>query len=77
MFLFAQQSKDLYYCIKTAMENAATKSKYNNLSQMDMGGEFPVEDIVTGEGGLLTVCIDGVEVLFADRKVSKMLLLGI
>lgn len=52
------------------MEHAATKSKYNNLPQMDLGGEFPVEDIVTGEGGLLTVCIDGVEVLFADRKVS-------
>ena len=63
------QSKDLYQCIKTAMEHAATKAKYTNLPQMELGGEFPVEDIVTGEGGLLQVCIDGIEVLFADRKV--------
>lgn len=66
------QSKDLYQCIKTAMEHAATKAKYTNLPQMELGGEFPVEDIVTGEGGLLQVCIDGIEVLFADRKVNHL-----
>ena len=53
------------------MEHAATKAKYTNLPQMELGGEFPVEDIVTGEGGLLQVCIDGIEVLFADRKVHR------
>ena len=54
------------------MEHAATKAKYTNLPQMELGGEFPVEDIVTGEGGLLQVCIDGIEVLFADRKVNHL-----
>ena len=54
------------------MEHAATKAKYTNLPQMELGGEFPVEDIVTGEGGLLQVCIDGIEVLFADRKVLHL-----
>ena len=63
------QSKDLYYCIKTAMEHAATKASRANIPEMELGGEFPVEDIVTREGGLLQVCMEGIGVLFADRKV--------
>ena len=64
------QGKDMYMCIKAVMEDARSKTKFNNVPNMELGGEFPVEDIVTGEGGLLTVNTDGVEVLFADRKVS-------
>ena len=33
-------------------------------------GEFPVEDIKSGEGGLLQVCMEGVGLLFATSKVS-------
>lgn len=34
-----------------------------------MGGEFPVQDMKTGEGGLLQVCMEGVGLLFANSKV--------
>jgi len=36
---------------------------------MELGGEFPVADLETGEGGLLQVCMEGVGLLFANSKV--------
>lgn len=38
---------------------------------MELGGEFPVEDLNSGEGGLLQVCMEGVGLLFANSKVRK------
>lgn len=35
----------------------------------ELGGEFPVQDMTTGEGGLLQVCLEGVGLLFANSKV--------
>lgn len=35
-----------------------------------LGGEFPVQDCTTGEGGLLQVCLEGVGLLFATSKVT-------
>ena len=35
----------------------------------DLGGEFPVQDLRTGEGGLLQVCMEGIGLLFANSKV--------
>lgn len=35
----------------------------------ELGGEFPVQDMTTGEGGLLQVCLEGVGLLFATSKV--------
>ena len=35
----------------------------------DLGGEFPVQDLKTGQGGLLRVCIDGIGLLFSNNKV--------
>lgn len=37
---------------------------------VEPGGEFPVEDLSSGEGGLLHVCMEGVGLLFANSKVS-------
>lgn len=37
----------------------------------ELGGEFPVQDMVTGEGGLLQVCLEGVGLLFATSKVIQ------
>lgn len=37
----------------------------------ELGGEFPVSDMATGEGGLLQVCLEGVGLLFANSKVSN------
>ena len=52
------------------MQRAATKANDKEIPEMELGGEFPVEDIVSGEGGLLQVCMEGIGVLFADRKVN-------
>lgn len=38
----------------------------------ELGGEFPVNDMATGEGGLLQVCLEGVGLLFANSKVRNM-----
>ena len=51
------------------MQRAATKTNDTEIPEMELGGEFPVEDLVSGEGGLLQVCMEGIGVLFADRKV--------
>ena len=70
---FSFQCKELYYCIKEAMERAAAKSQElkdgskGNLN-MELGGEFPVEDMQTGQGGLLQVCMEGIGFLFAQTK---------
>lgn len=40
----------------------------------ELGGEFPVQDMKTGEGGLLQVCMEGVGLLFANSKVSLIFL---
>lgn len=37
----------------------------------ELGGEFPVQDMNTGEGGLLQVCMEGVGLLFANSKVDN------
>lgn len=37
----------------------------------ELGGEFPVQDLDTGEGGLLQVCLEGVGLLFVNSKVSS------
>lgn len=62
------QCKDLYYCIKEAMERAAARG-VGALPGVELGGEFPVQDMKTSEGGLLQVCMEGVGLLFATSKV--------
>ena len=64
-----KKCKDLYYCIKEAMEKAAARGAGMGGLNMELGGEFPVEDLNTGEGGLLQVCMEGVGLLFANSKV--------
>lgn len=51
------------------MERAAARGA-GALPGMELGGEFPIQDLRTGEGGLLQVCIEGVGLLFANSKVS-------
>lgn len=38
----------------------------------ELGGEFPVQDMMTGEGGLLQVCLEGVGLLFVNSKVGAL-----
>ncbi|XP_043268147.1 MAP kinase-activating death domain protein isoform X4 [Venturia canescens] len=63
---YTKKCKDLYYCIRDAIEKAAARG-HANLG-VELGDEFPVQDMRTGEGGLLQVCIEGVGLLFANSK---------
>ncbi|RWS05737.1 MAP kinase-activating death domain protein-like protein [Dinothrombium tinctorium] len=67
---YTRKCKELYYCIKEAMERAAARGA-GALPGTELGGEFPVQDMKTGEGGLLQVCIEGVGLLFAHSKVGN------
>ena len=66
---YTSKCRDLYYCIKAAMERAAARGVGGVASGMELGGEFPVQDIQSGEGGLLQVCMEGVGLLFSSSKV--------
>jgi len=61
----------LYQAIKEAMERAAARRSCP-LPGTDLGGEFPVEDMATGQCGLLQVCLEGVGLLFANSKVCPV-----
>ena len=54
------------------MQRAASKINDTEIPEMELGGEYPVEDLISGEGGLLQVCMEGIGVLFADRKVNML-----
>ena len=54
------------------MERAAARGT-GVLAGLELGGEFPVQDMRTGEGGLLQVCMEGVGLLFANSKVNSTL----
>ena len=51
------------------MERAAARGVGGVTPGMELGGEFPVQDIQSGEGGLLQVCMEGVGLLFSSSKV--------
>ncbi|CAF1506601.1 unnamed protein product, partial [Didymodactylos carnosus] len=34
----------------------------------ELGGEFPIKDVNTGEGGLLQVCLEGICLIFENDK---------
>ncbi|RZC37304.1 MAP kinase-activating death domain protein [Asbolus verrucosus] len=60
---YTKKCKQLYYCIKEAMERGGVAG-----TAPELGGEFPIQDMSTGEGGLLQVCMEGVGLLFANSK---------
>ena len=53
------------------MERAAARGVGGVSPGMELGGEFPVQDIQSGEGGLLQVCMEGVGLLFSSSKVRR------
>ncbi|XP_060856008.1 MAP kinase-activating death domain protein isoform X3 [Metopolophium dirhodum] len=64
---YTKKCKDLYARIKHSMEKAAERGQ-GIIPGVELGGEFPVKDMATGEGGILQVCMEGVGLLFADSK---------
>lgn len=67
----SRKCRQLYQAIKEAMERAAARRSCP-LPGTDLGGEFPVEDMATGQCGLLQVCLEGVGLLFANSKVCSI-----
>lgn len=41
----------------------------NFFTGLELGSEFPVHDLKSGQGGLLQVCMEGIGLLFANSKV--------
>ncbi|CAH2063184.1 unnamed protein product, partial [Iphiclides podalirius] len=60
---YTKKCKALYYCIKESMEKSGRRQ-----DAAELGGEFPVQDCATGEGGLIQVCMEGVGLLFQHSK---------
>ncbi|CAB3228332.1 unnamed protein product [Arctia plantaginis] len=60
---YTKKCKALYYCIKEAMEKSGRRQ-----DAAELGGEFPIQDCSTGEGGLIQVCMEGVGLLFHHSK---------
>ncbi|XP_060556943.1 MAP kinase-activating death domain protein-like isoform X10 [Ruditapes philippinarum] len=72
---YTKKCRELYFCVKEAMEKAATRnnSKIPVLVMPmgecpELGGEFPVQDVKSGQGGLLQVCMEGIGLLLANSK---------
>ena len=55
------------------MEKAVARGRGANMDA-ELGGEFPVQDLVTNQGGLLQVCMEGIGLLFANSKVMCLYL---
>ncbi|GMR61954.1 hypothetical protein PMAYCL1PPCAC_32149, partial [Pristionchus mayeri] len=64
---YTKKCRDLYLCMKNAMERAASRGRVN-VEGRDLGGEFPVHDTEANQGGLLQVRIDGVSIEFVNRQ---------
>ncbi|VDO36787.1 unnamed protein product [Onchocerca flexuosa] len=64
---YTRKCRELYTAMKEAMERAAIRGKVT-LSGRDLGGEFPVQDMESNQGGLLQVRIDGIALLFEERQ---------
>ncbi|XP_055617610.1 MAP kinase-activating death domain protein isoform X2 [Toxorhynchites rutilus septentrionalis] len=60
---YTRKCKELYGAIKEAMERGGCTGQ-----GPELGGEFPVQDMNTGEGGLMQICLEGVGLLFANSK---------
>ncbi|CAH2325991.1 MAP kinase-activating death domain -like isoform X13 [Pelobates cultripes] len=65
---FTKKCRELYYCVKESMERAAARQQTIKPGP-ELGGEFPVQDMKTGEGGLLQVTLEGINLKFMHSQV--------
>ncbi|XP_041075384.1 MAP kinase-activating death domain protein-like isoform X11 [Polyodon spathula] len=65
---YTKKCRELYYCVKDSMERAAARQQ-SIKSGPELGGEFPVQDMKTGEGGLLQVTLEGINLKFMHSQV--------
>ncbi|XP_021369145.1 MAP kinase-activating death domain protein-like isoform X4 [Mizuhopecten yessoensis] len=64
---YTKKCRELYFCVKEAMEKAAARNN-GKIAGPELGGEFPVQDLKSGQGGLLQVCMEGIGLLLANSK---------
>ncbi|VDI48556.1 Hypothetical predicted protein [Mytilus galloprovincialis] len=65
---YTKKCRELYFCVKEAMEKAASRNN-GKVPATELGGEFPVQDLKSGQGGLLQVCMEGIGLLLANSKL--------
>ncbi|XP_044244876.2 MAP kinase-activating death domain protein isoform X24 [Ursus arctos] len=65
---YTKKCRELYYCVKDSMERAAARQQSIKPGP-ELGGEFPVQDMKTGEGGLLQVTLEGISLKFMHNQV--------
>ncbi|XP_041131931.1 MAP kinase-activating death domain protein-like isoform X21 [Polyodon spathula] len=68
---YTKKCRELYYCVKDSMERAAARQQ-NIKPGPELGGEFPVQDMKTGEGGLLQVTLEGINLKFMHSQFLKL-----
>ncbi|XP_023933689.1 MAP kinase-activating death domain protein-like, partial [Lingula anatina] len=64
---YTKKCKELYFCVRESMEKAALRNN-GKIPGPELGGEFPVQDLKTGQGGLLQVCMEGIGLLLESSK---------
>uniref|UniRef100_A0A7I4XT80 MAP kinase-activating death domain protein n=1 Tax=Haemonchus contortus TaxID=6289 RepID=A0A7I4XT80_HAECO len=64
---YTKKCRELYQCMKRAMERAAARGRVS-IESHGLGGEFPIHDTETNQGGLLQVRCDGISLLFANSQ---------
>uniref|UniRef100_A0A1I7U7I1 MAP kinase-activating death domain protein n=1 Tax=Caenorhabditis tropicalis TaxID=1561998 RepID=A0A1I7U7I1_9PELO len=64
---YTKRCRELYQCMKAAMERAAARGKVN-VEGRALGGEFPVHDTETNQGGLL----QAVDIAWAMHRVFSV-----
>ncbi|ETE72156.1 MAP kinase-activating death domain protein, partial [Ophiophagus hannah] len=69
---YTKKCRELYYCVKDSMERAAARQQSIKPGP-ELGGEFPVQDMKTGEGGLLQVTLEGINLKFMHSQVGNCL----
>ncbi|XP_033004201.1 MAP kinase-activating death domain protein isoform X30 [Lacerta agilis] len=68
---YTKKCRELYYCVKDSMERAAARQQSTKPGP-ELGGEFPVQDMKTGEGGLLQVTLEGINLKFMHSQERKV-----
>uniref|UniRef100_A0A671T786 MAP kinase-activating death domain protein n=1 Tax=Sinocyclocheilus anshuiensis TaxID=1608454 RepID=A0A671T786_9TELE len=68
---YTKKCRELYYCVKDSMERAAARQQSIKPGP-ELGGEFPVQDMKTGEGGLLQVTLEGINLKFMHSQVGAV-----
>ncbi len=72
---YTKKCRELYFAIKDAMEKAVSRleksvDKADTPSGSDLGGDFPITDLVSEETGTLQVSMEGIGLVFENKKVS-------